>query len=111
MVTRTRGNNPAGFLVVAEFRDAVVSTADLVGTGALQVLALEVHGHTEYLFEVARIFHRCFLSDTGEHLFGVVKVLQGWPRELGGGRRSHGVGLAVMISCATGSVRHFPAAM
>ena len=76
VVARTSCHHTAGLFFIAELRDAVVSSTDFVGSRALQVFTLQIHGNAEHFFEVARILHGSCLRYTHQDPLSIVKVFE-----------------------------------
>jgi hypothetical protein len=64
MVSRAGGHHTFGFIVIAEFRHAIVGASNFVGTRALQVFTFEMHGVAQHFAEVPRKFHGSLLRHT-----------------------------------------------
>ena len=80
-VVAGRGRDDAArLLVVGQLREAVVGAPDLVRAGALQVLALEVHGRPEQLGEEPRALHRRDAGDARDALARLPRSRAAWDR-------------------------------
>lgn len=90
VVAGARGDDALGTLLGGQGREAVVGAAHLVGTRALQVLALQVHRRPEQLGEELRRLHR---GDACDALDGLARRLDVRERRDRGERVRGGAGV------------------
>jgi hypothetical protein len=76
MIAGACSDHATGALVGVQTEDARVGAPQLEGSGALQVLALEVHRHTDEIAQRVRRLHQGDADDVTERLAGTFDVSQ-----------------------------------